>query len=304
MTTDETTFPLRFVVIHPLRIPFFLNTPAGPVSRFVYAYLIYTPKTITLVDTGIAGSEKTIFEYIRSSGRRPEDIGLTILTHAHPDHMGSAKTIHEMTGCTVAAHGADQAWIEDTKHQEQERPVPSFSALVAGPVNIDWVLKDGDVIELDEERTITVIHTPGHSPGSVALLLRPEMVLFSGDAIPVPGELPIYDDPALSINSIGRLMDIEGIVMLYSSWDEPKEGEAVYWSMKDSVAWMRQVQETVDSLRVRQGYPNLTDLTRNVLENIGLSGDLTSPVVMRTMNGHIHSRRSCICDGISHLFEK
>jgi hydroxyacylglutathione hydrolase len=284
--SEKIAFPLHLIAIHPVRIPFSITTPAGPVLRFVYVYLIYTRDTITLIDTGVAGSETIIFDYIHSTGREPGDIGTTILTHAHPDHIGAAKAIHEATGCTIAAHGEDQAWIEDTARQEQERPVPVFSTLVAGPVTVDWVLKDGDVIELDEERTLTVIHTPGHSPGSIALLLRPEMVLFSGDAIPVPGDLPIYDDPAASLGSIGRLMDIEGIMMLYSSWDEPREGEDVYWAMDDGFAWIQRIQEMVKDLVAKQPTLELPELTRKVLKGVGLPEELANPMVMRTIHGH------------------
>jgi hydroxyacylglutathione hydrolase len=252
----------------------------------VNVYLILTPDRVTLIDTGVAGSEKVIFEYLRSIGRDPGEIGILILTHAHPDHIGAAKTIHETTGCSVAAHAADQAWIEDTDRQARERPVPGFPALVGGPVTLNWVLKEGDIIELDEGRSLTVIHTPGHSPGSIALLLRPEMVLFSGDAIPVPGEMPIYDDPAATLDSIGKLMDIDGIVMLYSSWDEPREGEAVYWAMDDGVAWVLRVQEVVEEVVGKQPSPEPPELTRRVLKEIGLPEDLANPMVIRTIAGH------------------
>jgi len=283
---EDVTFPLSIVAVHPLRIPFTVPGPAGPLPRFVNVYLILTPDRVTLIDTGVAGSEKVIFEYLRSIGRDPGEIGILILTHAHPDHIGAAKTIHETTGCSVAAHAADQAWIEDTDRQARERPVPGFPALVGGPVTLNWVLKEGDIIELDEGRSLTVIHTPGHSPGSIALLLRPEMVLFSGDAIPVPGEMPIYDDPAATLDSIGKLMDIEEIVMMYSSWDEPREGEAVYWAMDDGVAWVLRVQEVVEEVVGKQPSPEPPELARRVLKEIGLPEDLANPMVIRTIAGH------------------
>jgi hydroxyacylglutathione hydrolase len=283
---DNETYPLSIVAVHPLRIPFTVMSPAGPLPRFVYVYLIYTPDAITLIDTGVAGSEEIIFDYIRHTGRDPCQIGTIILTHAHPDHIGAAKTIHEVTGCTIAAHGGDQVWIEDIARQERERAVPGFSMLVAGPVTLDWVLKDGDTIELDEERTLTVIHTPGHSPGSIALLLRPEMVLFSGDAIPVQGDLPIYDDPAATLRSLEKLMELEGVVMLYSSWDEPREGEAVYWAMDDALAWVSEVDEMVNNVSAKEPSLGPEALTRHVLKGIGLPEDLANPVVVRTILGH------------------
>jgi hydroxyacylglutathione hydrolase len=285
--TDDFSFPLSIVALHPLRIPFTVPTPSGPLPRFVNVYLIFVSGAITLIDTGVAGSDRVIFEHIRKNGMDPGNISTIVLTHAHPDHIGSAKTIREETGCTIAAHAADQGWIEDTGRQARERPVPGFSALVAGPVTLDWVLKEGDVIELDEGRSLTVIHTPGHSPGSIALLLRPEMVLFSGDAVPVPGDLPIYDDPVKVIGSISRLKAIERIMMLYSSWDDPREGRAAYRAMDDGIAWVRLIQRMVEDVAADQPSLEAPDLTRIILQKIGIPGDQANPMVIRTVLGHL-----------------
>ena len=63
-----------------------------------------------------------------------------ILTHAHPDHIGSAKAIEEATRCTVAAHENAKHWIEDVDLQFQERPVPGFHSLVGESFKFKQVL--------------------------------------------------------------------------------------------------------------------------------------------------------------------
>jgi len=129
--------------IHAIRHSF--RIPIGPgitLDRFVYSYLVYGD-TITLIDTGVAGCEKDIFEYIRSTGRDPSEIALIILTHSHPDHIGSAGAIRQVTGCSIAAHPAERAWIEDVERQNRERPVPGFFTLVGGPVQLDHELAVG-----------------------------------------------------------------------------------------------------------------------------------------------------------------
>jgi glyoxylase-like metal-dependent hydrolase (beta-lactamase superfamily II) len=50
-----------------------------------------------------------IFDYIRSTGRDPSEIVLIILTHSHPDHIGAARAIKQLTGCSIAAHPAERA---------------------------------------------------------------------------------------------------------------------------------------------------------------------------------------------------
>ena len=60
---------------------------------------------------------------------------------------------------------------------------------------------------------------------------RANGALFSGDAIPVAGDLPVYDDAALSVKSVKRLRGIAGIRVLLSSWDDPCRGDAGYQRM-------------------------------------------------------------------------
>ena len=180
--------PSIHAIRHSFKIPI---APGIALDRFVYSYLIYS-EMITLIDTGVAGCEKQIFEYIRSTGRDPSEIALIILTHSHPDHIGSARAIQQVTGCSIAAHPAERTWIEDIDLQNRERPVPGFATLVGGSVQVDHELMDGDTIEPDETRAgdMLVFHTPGHSKGSISLFLHSEGALFSGDAVPVAGDLP------------------------------------------------------------------------------------------------------------------
>ncbi len=131
--------------IHALRHPF--QVPVAPgitLDRFVYSYLI-AGETITLIDTGVAGSETRIFEYIQSIGRNPSEISLIVLTHSHPDHIGAARAIREATGCSVAAHPAERSWIEDVERQNQERPVPGFATLVGGSGTCSILRLEGGV---------------------------------------------------------------------------------------------------------------------------------------------------------------
>jgi glyoxylase-like metal-dependent hydrolase (beta-lactamase superfamily II) len=150
--------------IHALKVPF--RIPAGPgrtIDRFVYCFLVYG-ESVCLVDSGVAGSEKLIFDYLARTGRSPKEIDILILTHSHPDHIGAAAAIKEASGCTVIAHKEERRWIEDIALQERERPVPGFAALVWDPVSVDHPIEDGDAIKLGGGLEVIVrIHpaTPG-----------------------------------------------------------------------------------------------------------------------------------------------
>jgi glyoxylase-like metal-dependent hydrolase (beta-lactamase superfamily II) len=214
--------------IHALRHPFKIPVAPGIVlDRFVYSYIL-AGETLTLIDTGVAGCENALFDYIRLIGRDPGEISLIILTHSHPDHIGAAKAIREATGCSVMAHPAERAWIEDMNRQNRERPVPGFSILVGGSVQLDHELAEGDVVDTDgtEKYEVRVYHTPGHSAGSVSLLIQGEGALFCGDAVPVEGDIPVYDDAWQSVRSVKKIQAIRGIRVLLSAWDEPRMGDA------------------------------------------------------------------------------
>jgi hydroxyacylglutathione hydrolase len=272
--------------IHAVKIPFQLTTPAGKrIDRFVYVYLIYG-ETICLVDSGVAGSEQVIFDYVRQTDRRPDEIATLVLTHAHPDHIGAARAIKQVTGCTVAAHRADRPWIEDITRQFQDRPIPNFPALVGGAVEVDHVLEDNDVLNLDRELTLTVFHTPGHSKGSISLWLDEDHTLISGDAVPRPGDVPIYDDAAASARSIQRLRALEGIRVLLSSWDEPQTGDQVYQALDDGLAYLHRIHKAVVTVSTDNPHLNSRELCALVLEALGLPATSANPLIARTIEAH------------------
>ncbi len=287
--------------IHALRLPF--TVPIAPgitLDRFVYSYLVYG-ETITLIDTGVAGCERQIFEYIRSTGRDPSEIALVILTHSHPDHIGAARAIREATGCSIAAHPAERAWIEDVECQNRERPVPGFSTLVGGSVRVDHELVDGDSIEPDETRAgeMQVFHTPGHSAGSISLFMHSEGVLFSGDAVPVTGDLPVYDDAVASVQSIQRLRGINGIHTLLSAWDKPRKDGVAFQRMDDAIGYLEKIHGTVIAA-AGDDSPDLMELTRRVAGQLGLPPQAVTPLLARTFAANLRVRdRKILADQVA-----
>nr|WP_321350184.1 MBL fold metallo-hydrolase [uncultured Methanoregula sp.] len=281
--------------IHALRHPF--QVPVAPgtaLDRFVYSYLI-AGETITLIDSGVAGCERRIFDYIRTIGRDPNEISLLILTHSHPDHIGAARAIRDATGCTVAAHAAERTWIEDIGRQNRERPVPGFDTLVGGPVPLDFELEDGCTIDTDgtAEYEVQVIHTPGHSAGSIALFMPGEGALFSGDAIPVAGDLPVYDDAAGSVRSIRLLRSVQGIRHLLSAWDEPRSGDAVYLQMDRALAHLQRIHTAVLAAAGERD-PGMMEVTRKTAEALGLPQQAINPLLARTFAANLKARDSAI----------
>jgi len=144
-------------------------------------YLAEDAGKLILIDTGMPRNDKKIMKFIESLGRSPSDVSVIVITHFHIDHVGNAKKIKDQTGAKVAAQEMDADYVSGKKVPPKPKNLMfrAFSSVVkAEPVDIDVTLKDGDKVG-----RFMVIHTPGHSEGSIALLDRDRKVMFVGDTI-------------------------------------------------------------------------------------------------------------------------
>lgn len=164
------------------------------------AYLL-VDDDLTLVDTGLSWNGPRILNYIKRIGGAPKDLARIVLTHGHPDHAGSAAWLRQATGAQVLIHRGDTRmdadgtrWVHYVSQPVAfRRDVPLFHRLP-----IDGLLKGSTTLPvLGGAR---VVHTPGHTPGSVCLHLPRLGVLLTGDTLlghrrwlsrPLP--LPGYD---------------------------------------------------------------------------------------------------------------
>ena len=149
-------------------------------------YLLINGKELTVIDTGTSGNAQKTVEYIQKIGHQPTDVKTIILTHCHMDHMGSVKELKDLTNAKVAVHMEDADYVSGKKPLPRPknvlfRAVSSF--VKPAPVQVDVILKEGDKIA-----GLTVIHTPGHTPGSIMLLDEEKRVLFAGDTLRYDGK--------------------------------------------------------------------------------------------------------------------
>ena len=141
--------------IHQLKIDFNVTER---VRRFVYVYIIEA-ENCYLIDSGVFGCQKQIVDYLAKIGRKPEDVKGVFLTHAHPDHIGSAAWWQEHTDCKIYASEGEKLWIEDIDLQFKERPIGN--ALFIG----DSVPVKGDIpIFIDEAETRNALNIIGEIP--------------------------------------------------------------------------------------------------------------------------------------------
>jgi hydroxyacylglutathione hydrolase len=266
-------------------------TPLGPApGQFVNAYLV-TGENLTLIDSGFNASGALITDYIRALGREPSDIGLIVLTHHHPDHIGAAGGIQALTGCDVAAHVMERSAIENIDPVLLKPPGPGLPPLVSGPIRVTRPLENGDTLEIDPGNTLNVIHTPGHTPGSIALHSPGENTLFSGDAVAIPGRVPIYSDPVVYVSSLKRLKDIAGLRHFLPGHDTPAENEACYGRLDAALSYVRHIDEVVRRVSAKAGTgADPEALTREVLAELGVGQPHIARLAVQTVMGHVHAR--------------
>ena len=207
--------------IHLLRLDFEITLSLDQkLPRFVNAIIIFGDR-ITLIDTGVKGSEEKIFAYIEQNNRKITDIKTIILSHSHPDHIGSAAIIKDLTNCEVLAHRGEIDWIENIKIQNKDRPVPGFFNLVDRSVKVDKLLEDKQLINIDKDITIEIIHSPGHSKGSINILFKENNILFTADSIPLKSDIPNYDSYPDLMNSLEGIKKRNDFSILLTSWTPP-----------------------------------------------------------------------------------
>jgi glyoxylase-like metal-dependent hydrolase (beta-lactamase superfamily II) len=141
----------------------------GPFASNCYIVGAESNKEGIIIDPG-AEADK-ILETVEGLGL---EVKLIVLTHAHIDHIGALKEVKEATDAEVAIHADD---VESL----QRRPSGAmFGFSYPPPPPPDRLLKGGDSIDIGGLHFL-VLHTPGHSPGSICLL--GEGVVFSGDTL-------------------------------------------------------------------------------------------------------------------------
>lgn len=173
--------------------------------------------SMLIVDTGVRMSRSWLMKALKNHGAMKADY--LILTHCHFDHVANAAFLREKTGAHVVIHKDEAGFLENGTMSIPAGTYPHTSALVklanvvhvklgAEPCTVDMEFDDSLILPGFEG--IELIHTPGHSSGSISILVDNEIALVGDTMVNAPLFKifpPFADDVTILMESWKRLLD-------------------------------------------------------------------------------------------------
>ncbi|MFB0527268.1 MAG: MBL fold metallo-hydrolase [bacterium] len=170
-------------------------------------YILHNPdkREGLIIDPGAEGSR-----LIRFIKQEKISINYIINTHGHPDHIGANRKIKEYTSAPILIHQYDAPMLT-----RSESVLPLIFPEESSSPPADTFIKDGDLIECAGMK-LKVLHTPGHTPGGISLLL--DDTIFTGDTL-FSGSVGRFDLPGGSeevlLNSIKKILSLDENLIIY-----------------------------------------------------------------------------------------
>jgi len=225
----------------------------------VSAYLVKGPKP-TLVDCGYASTYENVLRGLAEVGVMPTDVRYVIPTHVHLDHAGAAgRLLKEMPNAQVFAHERGVPHLVDPTRLIESSTKVFGSTIMAlyglpEPIPQDRVTAVGKEASLDlgDGMSATLIHTPGHAPHQVSVVLDRQNVMFTADAVGIvypgikaliPTTPPPSFNPSELVATIGNLRQTKPSELLVPHFGARRDVDWVFDRTTELVQrWVEEVK--------------------------------------------------------------
>ena len=203
--------------------------------------LAWDEKHLVLVDAGWPWQIDKIKEAIANEGFHAENLTHIILTHQDPDHIGCVSELKKLApNLKVVAHVDEAPYLDgrvlpiklaaalsryETMPEKERASIDLWKSTYENdPISVTEPVRDGDILPICGG--IEIVHTPGHTPGHIAVYFKESRILVCGDAANIEdgklvGFYPIYiHDMALAEKSLEKIEshDISGIVAYHTGF--------------------------------------------------------------------------------------
>jgi glyoxylase-like metal-dependent hydrolase (beta-lactamase superfamily II) len=224
-------------------------------SDIVNSYLVVDGGGVTIIDAGLPRYWKLLDAELASMGKTLDDVRALVLTHGDTDHIGFAARLQREKGIAAYIHEADV----DRARLQVKKPNSGWGPVKVGPLaRFLWysarrgglrirpatelqTFADGD--ELDVPGAPRIIHTPGHTPGSVSVHVPTVDALFLGDTMTTrnvltgvtgPKPAPFTLEPKQALASLDRIETVD------ATWVLPGHGPAWQGGVPEAVRLIRE----------------------------------------------------------------
>jgi glyoxylase-like metal-dependent hydrolase (beta-lactamase superfamily II) len=151
--------------------------------RGANCYLVTLGPEMVLIDAGMRGSSRKIADFVKRLGKNPADIKYIVLTHSDIDHVGGAVEVKKLTGAKLVIHALDAPVLSGKSGGKRVKGLLGLLFKLISPM-MRFPLLEPDIVikENTEFAGFKIIHTPGHTDGSISLYLQGKLI-FVGDAL-------------------------------------------------------------------------------------------------------------------------
>jgi len=205
----------------------------GTMNNFSYLVAGGSGKKGAVIDPGCSGKDVDII--VSEASGSDICISHVITTHTHRDHVGGVRDLIKKTGAKLLLHQAEAEEMTRMGHKP------------------DMLVTDGDLLDLDG-LTLKIIHTPGHSRGSICIYSKNK--LFTGDTLFVGGcgraDLPGGNPEELYHSLYGRLMTLPDDTEIYPGHNYGRTPASTIGTEKETNKYLM-CRSLNEFLRIRMG---------------------------------------------------